>query len=76
MGSIAGIIAAFAASHLGGSALGGLLASRGWMGFAGEAGKLIVQRRMQRRAEAAQSDLAAWLTAHTDDTKPPAEGGE
>ena len=58
---IAGIIAAFAASHLGGSAIGGLLASKGWLGFAGEAGKLVVKRRMERRAKKAQQDLADWL---------------
>jgi hypothetical protein len=61
MGTIAGIIASFAASHLGGLSIGGLLASKGWMGFAGEAGKLVVKRRMERRAKKAQQDLANWL---------------
>jgi hypothetical protein len=61
MGTIAGIIASFAASHLGGLSIGGLLASKGWMGFAGEAGKLVVKRRIERRAKKAQQDLANWL---------------
>ena len=61
MGTIAGIIASFAASHLGGSALGGLLASKGWLGFASEAGKVIAKRRLQRRAKKAQQDLQNWL---------------
>ena len=61
MGTIAGIIASFAASHLGGLSIGGLLAGRGWMGFAGQAGKLVVKRRMERRAAKAQADLANWL---------------
>ena len=66
MGTIAVIIASFAASHLGGTAIGGLLASRGWLGFGGEAAKLIVRRRMERRARKAQADLAAWLSTETE----------
>jgi hypothetical protein len=61
MGTVAGIIAAFATSHLGGSALGGLLASKGWLGFAGQAGKLIAKRRLEKRAERAAADLKSWL---------------
>lgn len=61
MGTIAGIIGTWAASHLGGSAIGGLLASKGWLGFAREGGKLIIKRRMERRAQKAQEDLAQWL---------------
>jgi hypothetical protein len=67
MGSIAGIIAAFAASHLGGLSIGGLLANQGWLGFAGEAGKLLIKKRMERRAKKAQSDLATWLEAEAGD---------
>jgi len=66
MGTIAGIIASFAASHLGGLSIGGLLAGKGWMGFAGQAGKLIVKRRMERRAKKAQEDLANWLEESKD----------
>jgi hypothetical protein len=61
MGTIAGIIASFAASHLGGLSIGGLLAGKGWLGFAGQAGKLVVKRRMERKAKKAQADLANWL---------------
>ena len=67
MGTIAGIIASFAASHLGGLSIGGLLARRGWLGFAGEAGKLIARRRMERRAKQAQADLESWLAAETQE---------
>lgn len=70
MGTIAGIIASFAASHLGGSALGGLLASKGWLGFVGEAGKIAARRRLKRRAEKAQQDLQNWLDAEGDDGQP------
>jgi len=67
MGTLAGIIATFAASHLGGTAIGGMLASRGWLGFASKAGTLIVKRRMEKRAEKARSDLEAWLGEHADE---------
>lgn len=65
MGTIAGIIASFAASHLGGLSIGGLLASKGWLGFAREGGKLVLKRRMERRAKKAQDDLAAFLDEET-----------
>ena len=64
MGTIAGIIASFAASHLGGLGLGGLAASKG---FAGSASKLIVKRRMERRAKKAAADLESWLENETDE---------
>ena len=67
MGTIAGIIASFAASHLGGLGLGGLMASKGWLGFAGGASKLIVRRRMERRATKAAADLESWLENETDE---------
>ena len=65
MGTIAGIIGTWAASHLGGSVIGGLLASKGWLGFAREGGKLLIKRRMERRAKKAQEDLAAYLASET-----------
>jgi hypothetical protein len=67
MGTIAGIIASFAASHLGGLGLGGLMASKGWLGFAGSASKLIVKRRMERRAKKAAADLESWLEQETEE---------
>lgn len=68
MGTIAGIIATFAVSHLGGSAIGGILASQGWLGFAGEAGKLIVKRRRERRFKKAQADYQAFLDEANPET--------
>ena len=67
MGTIAGIIASFAASHLGGLGLGGWMASKGWLGFAGSASKLIVKRRMERRAKKAAADLESWLENETEE---------
>ncbi len=67
MGTIAGIIASFAVSHLGGLGLGGLAASKGWLGFAGGASKLIIKRRMERRAKKAAADLESWLENETEE---------
>jgi hypothetical protein len=61
MGMIAGIIASFAASHLGGMAIGGLLTKKGWLGFAGEAGKILIKKRQQQKHAKAAKDAAAWL---------------
>ena len=64
MGMIAGIIASFAASHLGGMALGGLFTQKGWLGFATEAGKILIKKRQQQKHEKAAKDTAAWLKQH------------
>ena len=61
MGMIAGIIASFAASHLGGMAIGGLLTKKGWLGFATEAGKVLIKRRQKQKHAQAAKDAAAWL---------------
>jgi hypothetical protein len=61
MGTIAGIIASFAASHLGGMAIGGLLTKKGWLGFATEAGKVLIKRRQKQKHAQAAKDLDVWL---------------
>jgi hypothetical protein len=61
MGTIAGIIASLAASHLGGMGIGTLFAKKGWFGFAGEAGKLVIKKRLERRAKQAATDHRNWL---------------
>lgn len=64
MGTIAGIIASFAASHLGGLAVGGLLTKKGWLGFASKAAKVVIKKRQQQKHAQAAKDAAAWLKAN------------
>lgn len=61
MGTIAGIIASFAVSHLGGMALGGLFTQKDWLGFATEAAKIAIKKRQQQKHAQAAKDAAAWL---------------
>lgn len=61
MGTIAGIIAAFAASHLVGMAAGGLAGRSGLLGFGLDALRLAAARRQARRRERARADLQRWL---------------
>jgi hypothetical protein len=73
MGTLTGILATAAVSHLGGSAIGGILARFGLFGF-GE--KLKIARHVLRvgkalrsafdrdGSEAARTDLQDWLTKH------------
>lgn len=64
MGTIAGILAAFAASHLGGMALGGLAGRSELLGFGLNALRAASRRRVERRHEKARTDLKLWLEEH------------
>ena len=61
MSAIAGLIATAIAGHLSGMALGGGLASKGWLGFASVLGEKAIELRKRRRAERAQKELDDWL---------------
>ena len=49
MGTITALIASAIAGHLGGMAVGGTLASRGLLGFVGEAGRTAHAARLKKK---------------------------
>ena len=69
MGTIAGIIATWVASHLGGMAVGGLLGKQEMAGFglktALRGAKRVVERRAERRAQQARDETRDWLDVAT-----------
>jgi hypothetical protein len=78
MGTIAGIIATAALSHLGGASLGGVLAKFGVLGFGKKlsiarhvlkVGKALRDRLDRDRNEEAREDLKAWLKKHDPDNE-------
>jgi hypothetical protein len=73
MGTIAGIIATAALSHLGGASLGGVLAKFGVLGFGKKlsiarhvlkVGKALRDRLDRDSNEEAREDLNTWLKKH------------
>jgi len=78
MGTVAGIIATAALSHLGGASLGGVLAKFGVLGFGKKlsiarhvlkVGKALRWRLDHDPSEEARKDLKAWLTKHDPDNE-------
>lgn len=74
MGTIAGIVAAFAASHLGGMALGGLAGRSGVWGFGLDALRMAARHRQERRRQRAREELQRWLEEEATETTIEAQG--
>lgn len=78
MGTIAGIIATAALSHLGGASLGGVLAKIGVLGFGKKltisrhvlkVGRALRQRLNRDSNDEARKDLKDWLKKHDPDNE-------
>ena len=65
MSTIAGILASFVASHLGGMAIGGALGRKELFGFGLKTLSAVSKRAVERRYERARTEHQAWLEATT-----------
>ena len=59
--TLAGILASFVASHLGGMAVGGIIGRSELFGFGFNALRFAARRRIERKQQQARSDLQQWL---------------
>lgn len=59
--TLAGILASFVASHLGGMAIGGVIGRSELFGFGFNALRFAARRRIERKQHQARSDLQQWI---------------
>ena len=65
MSTIAGILASFVASHLGGMVIGGALGRKELLGFGLKTLSAVSKRAVERRHAKARTEYQQWLGATT-----------